>query len=587
MDSTIAQTQLKALGLTVSKVGVVSHGGYDYGVLGPTSFRTTDGQFIPLKDKTAISWVEENRDLFFLDDDDNEARAHADVFLPKDIEAVEIMKMPKTLLEMSEVFDSLYPDAEGKLYYDILNEYDAVDMSLFGEPGGMQAMNDKIFAFYLMDVQRRLRENGFVGTSFPSDRVLGQALDMYTMRHSRNLFREWVESHEWDGVPRVRTWFQKLFGATAPPLRDEGLEDRYLGDVSEMWFVGIVKRQYEPAKHEIVPVLISEQGIGKGNAIRFMSGKDCWYTESTQSVRHPDKFLDSVRGAVIVELSESKQLKDDDANALKSFISTISDRLRKPYARYNDVYARHFGFIATSNEADIFTDDTGNRRYFPMFCDVSRSEMVTTEDVEQVWAEALVMYNEGHRWYTTPEVAEIASVMQDFTSVEDINVDMIDQWLDDPMNGYDKVGSRITRGIILDKVFGINVDDEHAPVPRSIQDMYTKWSRRVYTWERTPKPFRMGGRTVRGWERTYPPGTRRKQQRLKFITPQSQQDDDSSVGLMRRYCDRVFGRIPKPDEVIPVDGLTAEEVDLLLKDGWIYDGGFKDGVIEYRVGVVP
>lgn len=585
MDRTIAQAQLKSLGLTVSKAGVVSHGGYDYGVLRATDFQTMDGDYIALDDVASISWVEENRDLFFLDDDDGQRKAHANVYIPKDIEAIEIMKMPKTLLEVSEVFDSLYPDAEGKLYYDILNEYDAVDMSLFGEPGGMQAMNDKIFAFYLMDIQRRLREKGYVGTSFPSDRVLGQALDMYTMRHSRNLFREWVESHEWDGIPRVRTWFQKLFGATAPPLRDEGLEDRYLGDVSEMWFVGIVKRQYEAAKHEIVPVLISEQGIGKGNAIRLMAGKDCWYTESTQSVKHPDKFLDSVRGAVIVELSESKQLKDDDANALKSFISTISDRLRKPYARYNDVYARHFGFIATSNEADIFTDDTGNRRYFPMFCDPDLSEYVSDYDVEQVWAEALQMYHDGHLWFTSEDTADIASVMQDYTSVEDINVDMIDQWLDDPMNGYAEVGSKITRAVILDKVFGINPDDNRSLVPRSVQDMYTKWSRRAYTWERTAKPFRMDGKVVRGWERIAPPGTRKKQKRLRSNN-RSQQDDNTPVGLMRRHCQQMFGRIPKADEVFPVDGLTADEIDALQREGMIYDSGYKNGQIVYRVGVV-
>lgn len=583
MERATVYSQLKALGLVVSKAGIVSYGGYDYGILHTKDFQTMDQQFVLLDDVVQISWVLENHDLFFENLDGTRIRAHGDVYTDQDRQAMELRMMPKSLVDLNAVFYELYPDADSKMYYDELKECDMIDTSIFGEADGVKVMDDKLFAIYVADMQSKLREHGFQGTGFPSETTMAKALSIVTYHNSRNAFREWVESREWDGVPRVRTWFRRLFGATAPPLRDIGMEDKYLGDVSEMWFVGVMRRQYTETKHEIVPVLISEQGIGKGNGIRFMAGHDCWYVESTERVDRAKDFLDSVRGCVVVELSESKQLKSDDIDVLKGFISKSSDHLRKPYAKYDASYPRHFGFIATSNNDNIFLDETGNRRFFPMYCDPDESDYLTQYDVEQVWAEALYLLKQGHLWYASEETDEIAGIMQEFSTAEDFNVEAINTWLDDPDNGYAEVGALITKNTIMENVFSVDPLATRTMVPASITDIVSKWSNSTKAWRKVARTVRLNGAVCRAWERVAPPGEKPRPRRLKNSEVKKPIEQDA-VAYMRKYC-REHG-CNECGDLFPTDGMTMGQIELLMSEGFIYTSGVGAN-LTYRVGYVP
>ena len=590
MNRAIAQDQIKALGLAVSPAGIISAKGYDYGTLQNTDLHTMDNRFIPLDDVDHLSWVAEENEMRAIMKDGTEERIHADVYTQKDTEMIELRMMPTSAIELEDIFEELYPDIHDRVYYDELNEHDMVDMSLFGEGGGIQPLSDKSFSCFMLDIQRRLRQGGYVGKRYPTERMCELVLNKYTYSHRRNMFREWVEAHPWDGKPRVNSWFRDLFGATAPPLQDMGLEDEYLSTVSEMWFVGVIRRQYEPTKHEIVPVLISPQGIGKGNLIRFMAGQDCWYVESTQSVKYIDKFLDSIRGAIVVELSESKQLKDDDANLLKSFISTISDQLRKPYARYDDRYPRHFGLIATSNEDDMFTDATGNRRYFPMYCDASESKALTRYDVEQVWAEALHMYREGRHWYMSKDFAEVAAIMQDYGSEEDPNVDMIERWLDDPVNGYAEIGDRVSRPLLMDKVFGVDPDTVRAYLPKNVKDAIDKWASGTKSWRKVSKTVRIDGKVCRAWERVALPGTRQKLTRLKTLDTMDKSafpsEDNDPTAFMRRYCELHPDHVECGD-IFDVSDVDQHMLEALLAEAYIYESYADDSGKVYKVAMRP
>lgn len=586
MDRALAIAQLRALGLSVSKMGRVSdtQSDLDYGVLTNLDLQTTDGRFIPFDGLTSFRWVQAENDLFATDSEGNETRIHGDYLSDRDKEVIEIRSMPKTLSQLTDVFEEIYPEAESMLFYDELNEQDMVDMAMFGMPEeGLRSLSDKILKIYFYDLEKRLDMLGFVGTSYPSETVRANTLDVVTYRNRRNLFREWVESHPWDGVPRVRTWFMRLFGATAPPLQAEGLEETYLGNVSEMWFVGAVRRQYTETKHEIVPVLIGDQGIGKGNALKFMAGQDSWYTESTEKVENTKDFLDSVRGTIIVELSEATQLRSSDADNLKAFISKSADNIRKPYARYNEHFPRHFVFVATSNLDNIFTDITGNRRFFPMYCDGTRSEELTHYDVEQVWAEALVMYKEGHLWYTDEDTAAIAQVMQDFGTQENTNIMTIDSWLDDPMNGYAEVGSVISKQMILDQVFSVDPQNTHTMVPREIVNAFNAWANGNRCWRKMAKTIRIGGRVCRAYERVAAPGETPTINRLKMSCV-SKLDFTDPASVMRRICMRY--NCGNAGDIFPHEKVSSQELESLVQEGYVYSIGLGDSVI-YKTGFLP
>jgi hypothetical protein len=456
-----ADEELKRLfqegGCLVSGWGLVSGGSRKFGLIGGSQFVAEDGTRY-----TDIEWVQigDTRTSVSLGTSDGTVIVVTGQPMSKDDKKSTLPnggKMPQSLSQLQDMFSLLYPDAESQVYYDVLMEKPYVDVRMLGEASeGFEQWNDTILAKYHADLERKLDALGLEGR-YPSYKVRDEMIDILVGGNRRNMFKEWVESHEWDGVPRMRTWFQETFGATAPALAsDPEREAEYLGAVAEAWFIGGIRRMYAETKHEIVPVLIGGQGIMKGTAIQYTAGDDGWYVECNEDVKQVQKFLESTRGRIVVELSEATQIRGPDVEALKAFISKSEDQLRKPYAHFEESYPRHFILIASTNIDNIFTDITGNRRFFPMYCDPDKAtrefsvdRSVGQYDVEQVWAEALAMFRDGHKWYISSDITEMAQAMQDFYTQENSNVSVIEDWLDDPNNGFTRIGDKIRKSDVM------------------------------------------------------------------------------------------------------------------------------------------
>lgn len=585
---------IRSLGLTVTPKGYVytPDKGYKFGHLTQDDFICAiNGNFCTLYDVQRVVYDEDGNTLQIIYNDDT-LRMVTGVPEKKSSESDEgdgdvvLKKIPSSISELNAVFPELYPDAGNQLYYDELQEREMVDMAMFGRPTeGLKALNDTIVAIYYEDLEIKLKEHDYKIGKLPSFAVRDNVLTIQIHSHTRNLFREWVESHEWDGKPRLRTWFRDTFGATAPPLEESGEDEVYLGDVAEAWFVGGIKRMYSETKHEIVPVFIGDQGIGKGLALRYTAGRDGWYVDTSANVKEPERFLDGVRGNIIVELSESTQLRNADNEALKAFISKSSDQIRKAYARHNERYPRHFILAASSNLDNVFTDITGNRRFFPMYCDptkatrkFSQDRSVGQYDVEQVWAEALYLYRNGGKWYMTEEAAARAKVMQDFGTQENTNISTIDDWLDDPMGEYSEVGSRVSKAIIMDRVFHC---DPTQLIPQHIENAFRAWANSQRSWTKMNKTARVGGKVCRAYERKYAPGDVHITARLGIVdsAPAAKTVDD----IMRERADK-YGFKDVGDD-FPIDGLTEHDLDDMMNEGYIYQYTVDPPV--YKLGYLP
>lgn len=579
-------------GLRLANTGVVhdTDSKKDFGLLREDSFQTIGNEYIPLDDINAVNYTPSLNMMEIVDAGGGiitsvEGRKYSE----EDMEAIPIHSMPATVSDLVAVLPSLYPDIGTQVYYDELSEKDMIDMSIFDRSkDGIRPINDKIIAVYYSDLENRLKQNGYFGRP-PSFEVRNRALDVFLYNNRRNLFREWVESHEWDGKPRLRTWFRDLFGATAPPLAEMGLEDRYLGDVAEAWFIGGIRRMYLETKHEIVPVLIGSQGIGKGEALRFTAGSDYWFKDTNTNLRDIGKFLDGIRGNIIVELSESKQLRNEDSETLKSFISQSSDQMRKAYAHYDERYPRRFILAASSNLDNIFTDITGNRRYFPMYCDPTKATLEFSQDrsigqyeVEQLWAEALHMYRNGGKWYLTADSANIARVMQEFGTQENSNITVIDEWLDNPDNGYDKLGATINKSLIMQQVFHIP-DGEF--IPFHAENAFRAWANAQRAWVKVAHTIRVNGKVCRGYERRLRPGESGNVVRLRMVSPNAPKDETDPVEFMRAFAEK-HGLTGEAGESFPAEHVPVQMLDRLLDAGLIYDIGYASSP-NYRVALIP
>ena len=291
-------------------------------------------------------------------------------------------------------------------------------------------------------------------------------LDIIIEKYPVDPFYEYVSSIEWDGVPRVRRWFIDGLGAYIPGV-DKDTSDRIIEEATQAWFVGTMGRSNGNSyKLEIVPVLIGDQGTYKSTYVSYtamsMVDED-WYNSTVASLKDPKFFFESIRGAKVVEWSESTQLKRaEDVELLKAFISQEKDTYRPSYARNSETYNRQFSCIMTSNEKTLFNDDTGNRRFIPMVCSDNRARWITYEnmeenlyDVQQVWAEALALLRSGAKAYMPSDVERLAMCQtKKFTKSNEFFDEVISQ-LDE---NYPNVGDYIEVKTLKHMISNIKYD---------------------------------------------------------------------------------------------------------------------------------
>lgn len=595
---------LSSLGMK-TKDGIISYGEHEYGVVQDGFLKRTREGNIPLGDVANVSFIEGNDEIHMTMEDgtpviSRPTRLHVVKDSPIDVSAapdgtIVIRAYPETFKGTVDSFPMVFPEWRDYLYYDELREKIQVDTTMFDKPStGFIDWNDTVSAYYHYSMEDRMSRMGFTGKRPPSKENMDETILMLAGQNSKNTFREWIEGLVWDGKPRVDTWFSDVFGGTAPALTAE--EERiYLAEVARAWFLGAIERMYHPFQHDIIPVFISGQGAGKTRALKYTAANDQWYCSTSVDVTGPKgtaEFLDATRGKIIVELGEATQIRTKDVDKLKEFITRPTDQLRKAYARYDQEYPRHYIMAATSNITSLFTDVTGNRRFFPVQCDPRKQIIIFSSDdrsegreyVEQMWAEVYYLYKQGVKASLSPQVIKLAARMQAFNSKENTSITVFDDWLDDPTHNYTEIGCKFTKNDILEAIFEVTPLDYKY---KEYETMFNVWANGTKSW-RQCKPFRKKNdplkKTYRGWERVTLPGdeqdvltfnivTSKSDPRLREVTAQAR-----LRAICKRYTIPEFGQLPKE--------LPQETVDLLMEFGYVVDMGVPSNP-DYRVVVLP
>lgn len=608
MDRDAFAKACRAQGLRVTKAGDIRDLVCTYGKIETDSIVDVVAETrydFAITDVEKVSWNKGTRQLDLTLIDDSVFTIKGEFERDEDgAIIVDNTHMPTSQSELDDIFDILFPGIDDAMYWDVLSEQGMINPRIFDMDVEFSAefipLVDDVYPFYYDKMERRLRELRFEGR-FPSREIRDLVLKKRLLEHKRNLFLEWVESHPWDGVPRMRRWFIEGIGATCNGALSADEEERYLGDATEAWFLSGIQRMFCEAKSEVVPVLIGGEGMGKGNFLRYTAGyNDEWFIDTSAPLDGPgaeERMLEGIRGCVIVELSESTQFSTiKGAELLKTFVSKSRDKRRKAYAREATISIRRFLLVATSNKNNVFLDvGGGNRRYFPMYCNPNQAtraydpkyKQVGREDVEQVWAEALAKYKSdpNANTYLTKETAELAAIMQEYGTVENTNVNMIDEWLNDPVNGYTDIGARISREDIFFQVLGISTAGAGV-IPTSAEYAFTQWSDIQKCWRKLSKAVRIGGKVTRHvYERIYTAEEIRAKRRSNMVNILPGHEDAfiDVVGLVRKRA-MVYG-YKKLDDPFPIDGLTQKELEAILDAGYIYCPDYNKG--EFYLVTMP
>jgi predicted P-loop ATPase len=119
---------------------------------------------------------------------------------------------------------------------------------------------------------------------------------------------------------------------------------------------------------------------------------------------------------------------------VKSFISRVDDKYRASYGVSVENHPRQCIIVGSTNaESGFLRDITGNRRFWPVRVSgesKKKSWQLAKAEVEQIWAETLVIYRKGEKLYLDGEDAQIAITEQANAMESDEREGLVRTYLD-------------------------------------------------------------------------------------------------------------------------------------------------------------
>lgn len=243
--------------------------------------------------------------------------------------------------------------------------------------------------------------------------------------------KDYLRKVEWDGEKRIDTILIDFFGAK---------DTLFIREAMRKMLVGAVARVFDPGvKFDLVLTLVSTtQGTGKSSFFKALGQE--WFSDTFMTVQGKEA-LEQIQGAWIIEMAELAGIKKAEVEATKHFISKQEDMFRPAYARTSETYRRQCIFVASTNESAFLQDPSGNRRFMPVAIHNLKlrlnPELIkfieSKETIDQVWAEAVELYNTGEPLFLSNKAEAEAEVEQRKHSEVDERLGLVEDYLNTPL----------------------------------------------------------------------------------------------------------------------------------------------------------
>lgn len=331
-----------------------------------------------------------------------------------------------TFTSIEECIVNLYGEENLKkyLYTNILDERVYFDSTLINDenPTIQPYSGNRELTIVIQQLEQQYSyvERGIVKRPKFVKKNVDDVLTKLGLSNRKNPFMDMVEQTEYKGMFHPGKFLRDIGCTTRLPEIDDSKEsETYLYAVGCALFLSIIERQknlelYRPIR--FVPIIIGDQSKGKSTICVKLGLDGKFNEESAESITDRKAYYEEIDGCVIAEVAEGTQFVLSKQNAYKAYFDDNYKHYRKPYDRHPTKIPKHWVEIITSNDNEILTDVTGNTRYFPIFMDgledpIIRIQDHSVDDMLQLYACALEMYERGERWHTyieTPEIEKIA-----------------------------------------------------------------------------------------------------------------------------------------------------------------------------------
>lgn len=221
-----------------------------------------------------------------------------------------------------------------------------------------------------------------------TDRDLKAAIGIVAKTWSFHPVRQRLLTFQWDGSSRVEELFIKYLGAE---------DNEYHREIARLWMIAAVTRVFEPGhKFDFVPILEGLQGKGKSTFIEVLALD--WFGTMQANFNDTQKLMEELKNVWLAELPELGNMSRSSVEDAKAFIGGTQTTVRMAYGRNPTTFKRQQVFMGSTNKSEYLADTTGNRRFWPVHCDVDEIDLLgLRRNVEQMWAEAVYMYRCARR----------------------------------------------------------------------------------------------------------------------------------------------------------------------------------------------
>lgn len=252
-----------------------------------------------------------------------------------------------------------------------------------------------------------------------TERRLNQLVITTAGKTRVNPVRDYLDALVWDGKHRVET--------SLPGVKPTA----YTKMVARKALAAAVARVYDPGcKWDHTLILYGLEGLGKTYWAELMSRG---YTAELGRIGDKDTLLTMQRNWIMIA-DEGYSLRKADADAQKSFLTRRVDVFRAPYDARPTAYPRHCVIWGSTNDEVFLRRQEGNRRFLIVRCEEKVDfEAMTPAYVDQVWAEAVHLYQAGELLYLDDDQSASAAQEREQFTEEDALEGVIQEFLDTPI----------------------------------------------------------------------------------------------------------------------------------------------------------
>lgn len=190
-------------------------------------------------------------------------------------------------------------------------------------------------------------------------------------------------------------------------------------DILKRWMVSMIAAALdETVVNQVILTLIGRQGSYKTSFMQHILPPVLseYYTTKSNSSRMTKDDLFTMTENLVINLEEINTMPPSELNQLKAMVTQRYVDERRAYGR-NKVHLPHVAsFVATGNNLQFLTDDTGNRRWLPFEVEDIDSPWEADIPYEGIYSQTYALYQDVNfrYWFTDKEIQQLRGHVQQF-----------------------------------------------------------------------------------------------------------------------------------------------------------------------------